>query len=308
MKKSSLLTFLVFLALSAALWLLIKLSGHYASQASFCVAIVNESAEQWIASPEQTVKMSLNCDGFHTLRYKMMREPSRRVFVSLNEVPYRLENGSIYSFSSQYVAEKVAERLGVGASDIVMNDAKIYFNMEPLASKVVPVELVAAIKTERQFDLYGIPAIDPAAITIFGPREALDTIKRVRTVPLSKSGVNASFNEEVALDLGNAAVHTNTHSVRVGVEVQKYTETDLYVPIHAAEGKRLRLFPETLSVKCLVAMCDYAKLAADDFRAEVDEAQLDSLRPLLDVRLVEWPKYVQVLNTSPDKVEYVILQ
>ena len=308
MRKSSLLTFLVFLALSSVLWLLIKLSGNYASQASFRVVIGNSPADQWIVAPEQTVKMSLNCDGFHTVRYKMMRESGRYVSIALDEVPYRLESGTTYSFSSQYVAEKVAERIGVGASDVSVNDAKVYFNMEPLSSKVVPVELVADIKTVRQFDLYGIPVIDPAAVTIYGPRDALDTIRTAQTSRLAKTGVNESFSETVALDLGNAAVRSNTQSVRVTVDVEKYTETDWHVPIVAANGLRVRFFPETMEVKCLVAMRDYAKLTVDDFRAEVDATQLDSLQPLLDVRLVRWPKTVQVLNTSPDKVEYIIIQ
>jgi len=29
---------------------------------------------------------------------------------------------------------------------------------------------------------------------------------------------------------------------------------------------------------------------------------------LLDVRLVSWPDYVQILSTHPDKVEYLIVQ
>ena len=92
------------------------------------------------------------------------------------------------------------------------------------------------------------------------------------------------------------------------MEVEKYTEMDIEVPIQVPDNMRVRFFPETMSVKCLVAMKDYASIVADDFVAAVDKQQLKALQPLLDVHLVTWPQSVQVLNTQPDKVEYLIVQ
>ena len=145
--KRSIFTFLIFLVISTAAWFLVKLSEDYVTQTSFRLQLDEVPADKWVSSEEQSVKMSLNIDGFHTLRYKMIRD--RFVSIPLDEVPFRLENGNTYSFSSQYVAEKVAEKLGINASDITMNDAKIYFNMDALKSKVVPVDLQSDITTAR---------------------------------------------------------------------------------------------------------------------------------------------------------------
>ena len=112
--KRSVLTFLVFLVISTALWLLIKLSNDYSTQTTFSLQLEEVPADKWISSPELAVKMSLNTDGFHTLRCKMIREPKRVVTIPLNEVPYRQETGNTYSFSSQYVAERIADFLGIG--------------------------------------------------------------------------------------------------------------------------------------------------------------------------------------------------
>ena len=304
--KRPVLTFLVFLALSAGLWLLIKLSEDYTTQTTFRVIVCDAPADLLITAPEQTVKMSLNTDGFHTLKHRMIRE--RNVSVSLEEVPYRLENGNTYSFSSQYVAEKVANRLGANASGITVNDAKVYFNMEPLLSKVVPVVLRSDIRPLRQFGLYGIPVIEPATVTIYGPREVIDTVRSVKTALLVKAGVSEGFSETVALDLCNGALRSNVQSVQVGVDVEKYTETDIKVPIFASDSLQVRLFPEALTVKCLVAIRDYGNLAPEGFRAEVDAAQFNARKPLLDVKLVACPNGVQVLEITPEKVEYVIVQ
>lgn len=304
--QRSVLTFLVFLAISTAAWFLVKLSENYVTQTTFNLFFDKVPAEKWISSDEQQLKMSLNIDGFHTLRCKMMRE--RSVTIPLDEVSYRLERGNVYSFSSQYVAEKVAEMLDISTSDITMNDAVVYFTMDELKSKVVPITFQSDLKMQRQYGLYGIPTIDPASVTIYGPEEIIDTVKTVRTQKVTRSNVSDDFSESVALDMLDGKVSSNTKDVRVTVDVEKYTERDVEVPIHVADTLKLRFFPEAVSVKCLVAMKDYASISADDFTVTVDKQQLKALQPLLDVQFVAWPKTVQILSSHPDKVEYLIVQ
>ena len=306
--RGSAFTFLIFLAISTAAWFLVKLSENYTTQTAFRLQFAEVPADQWISSSEQKVKMSLNIDGFHTLRYKMIREPKRFVTINLNEVSYRQEDENTYSFSSQYVADKVAELLDINASDITLNDSKIYFDMDWLKSKVVPIVLRSDIKLQRQFGLYGIPTLDPASVTIYGPQEIIDTVRSVRTEMLARANVSESFSETVSLDLLGGKIHSNTNEVHATVTVEKYTEMDIEVPIKVADSLRVRFFPETMSVKCLVAMKDYASVVPDDFTVTVDRQQLEAMQPLLDVRLAAWPKTVQILSTRPDKVEYLIVQ
>lgn len=306
--KHSAFTFLVFLVISTAAWFLVKLSEGYTTQTSFRLQLAEAPADQWVSSDEQSVKMSLNVDGFHILRYKMIREPKRFVTVNLSEVQYRQESGDTYSFSSQYVAEKIANRLGINSSDITMNDAKVFFTMSPLKSKVVPIVLRSDIKTQRQFGLYGIPTLEPASVTIYGPDEVIDTVRSVRTALLARTNVSEGFSESVELDLLGGMIRSNTTEVKATFEVDKFTEMDVEVPIRVAGNPKLRFFPETMSVKCLVAMRDYASITPESFTVAVDRQQLEAMQPLLDVSLASWPPTVQVLSARPDKVEYLIVQ
>lgn len=302
----SILIFLVFLAISTGAWFLVKLSENYVTQASYRVLIVEAPADKWVSTDSQSVKMSLNIDGFHTLRYKMVRE--RVVSIPLDEVPYHLENGSTYSFSSQYVAEKVAENLDINASDITVKEAKVYFTMDALKSKVVPVVLRSDIKTVRQYDIYGIPMLDPSSVTIFGPQEVIDSVNTVKTELLSMANVSGNVSATVPLDLLGGSIRSNVKQVKAEVQVEKFTETDIEVPIRMADSLRIRFFPETMFVKCLVAMKDYASISPENFSVAVDRQQLKAMQPLLDVRLAAWPPTVQILATRPNKVEYLIVQ
>ena len=306
--KHSAFTFLVFLVISAAAWFLVKLSENYSTQATFGLQLAEAPAEQWISSGDQSVKLSMNIDGFHVLRYKMIREPQRVVTINLNEVLYHNEGGEVYSFSSQYVADKIADKLGVNASDITMNDSKIYFNLSLLKSKVVPIALRSDIKMQRQFGLYGIPTLEPASVTIYGPDEIIDTVHSVRTVLLTKTNVSEGFSEALGLDLLDGKISSNTTEVKATFEVDKFTEMDVQVPIRGADSLKVRFFPETMTVKCLVAMRDYASITPESFTVSVDKQQLKAMQPLLDVRLASWPPTVQIISTHPDKVEYLIVQ
>lgn len=306
MEKRSFFIFLVFLAIATGAWLLVKLSENYVTQTSYRVLIVEAPADKWVSTDGQSVKMSLNIDGFHTLRYKMVRE--RVVSIPLDEVPYRLENGNTYSFSSQYVAEKVAENLDINASDITVKEAKVYFTMDALKSKVVPVVLRSDIKTVRQYDIYGIPMLDPSSVTIFGPQEVIDSVNTVKTELLSMANVSGNVSATVPLDLLGGSIRSNVKQVKAEVQVEKFTETDIEVPIRMADSLRIRFFPETMFVKCLVAMKDYASISPENFSVAVDRQQLKAMQPLLDVRLAAWPPTVQILATRPNKVEYLIVQ
>lgn len=306
--KHSIFTFLVFLVISTVLWLMVKLSEDYTTQVVFRLKIEDVPADKWISSDEQTAKLSMTTNGFHTLKYKLVREPKRIIALSLDEVPYRIESGTTYSFSSLYVTERIADFLGIQATDLTMNDDKVYFNLEPLMSKVVPIVLRSDIRAQRQFGVYGIPILEPSSVTVFGPAEVLDTLRSVRTQMLDKLNVSESFITSVALDLMAGQLQSNTKSVNVKVQVERFTETDIKVPVKGPESLNIRFFPESLTVKCLVAIKDYASINTDDFFVEIDTAQLHALQPLLDVRLKSWPQYVQVLGSTPDKVEYLIVQ
>lgn len=308
MNNRPILTFLVFVVISAAAWLMVKLSENYTTQAQFRLRIEEVPADRWLSSPEQNVNFSMTTNGFHTLRYKMMREHKRVVSLSLTEVPYRFENGTTYSFSSSYVTERVAEMLGVNVNDLMMNDSKVFVNMDPLMSKLVPVTLRSDIRPQRQFEVYGIPVLDPATVTVYGPEATIDTLKSVSTQWLTKANINAGFTETVALDLLDGQIQSEVKTVRATVRVEKFTETDIQVPLTHPDSLHVRFFPDVVTVKCHVSLKDYNGLTPDMFRVEVDKGQLEALQPLLDLSLTAWPPYVQVLNITPEKVEYLIVQ
>lgn len=305
--KTKFLTFLVFLLISAALWFLIKLTKEYTTQTEFTVVYTEVPASKWLSTPEQKVKLSFVADGFATLRHNLVRPQRRQVSISLEEVPYRLEGGNTYSYGSQYVAEQVAEWIGVPSGNVTVNDNKQYFNMEELQQKEVPVEVPLDVKTQRQYLVYGSPKVEPAMVTVYGPKTVLDTLTAVHTAVFSAVNAKGQLTQTLPIDYYGGTVRSEQATAEVAVEVEQYTETDIEVPVKVSDTVNCRFFPETMKVKCLVPIRDFASVSAASFLVLADTAQLHRLEPLLDIRLTKVPEHVQVVKTEPDQVEYLIV-
>ena len=305
--RRKILTFLVFLLISVALWFLIKLTKDYTTQTDFTVVYTDVPASKWVSTSEQRVKLSFVADGFATLRHNLVRPQKRVVTISLNEVPYRLEGGNTYSYSAQYVAERVAEWIGISSGNVTMNDDKQYFNMEELQSKELPVVIPLDVKTQRQYLVYGRPQVNPAMVTVYGPKKLLDTMTVVHTEVFRASNASGKLTQTLAIDYYGGVVRSEQPTAEVTVKVEKYTETDYEVPVRVTDTLNCRFFPETMKVKCMVPICDYASITATSFVALADTAQLHRLQPLLDIRLTQVPPYVQVIKTEPEQVEYLII-
>lgn len=187
-----------------------------------------------------------------------------------------------------------------------MNDATVYFNMENLKSKVVPVTLKDDLHLQRQYGRYGLPIITPASVTIYGTEETLADIHSIETQLLTKDNLSQSFSEMVPLNLLGGNIQCNVEEVEVKIDIEKYTEIDLDVPIKPIDSLEIRFIPSSVQVKCLVAIKDYAKTNAEAFSAIIDSADFANRNPLLHVSL-QSPGNLQVLGFAPDRVEYIII-
>lgn len=305
--KSKFLTFLFFLLISSLLWFLIKLTKEYSTQTVFTVVYTDVPVNKWVANTDQRVNLSFSADGFVTLRHNLVREPNRVVEISLEEVPYRLEGGNTYSYGSQYVAERVADWLGVPSGSVTVNDDKQYFNMEDLQQKDLPVQVPLDVKTQRQFQVYGDPLVEPGVITVYGPKSVLDTMEAIVTEPFVATAANTNLVRDLAVDYCGGAVKGAEPSVQVTVQVEQYTETVVQVPVTVTDSLQVRFFPETMAVKCMVPIRDFASLSPAAFLVLADTAQLHLRQPLLDIRLVRVPEHVEVVKAEPDQVEYLIV-
>ena len=179
--------------------------------------------------------------------------------------------------------------------------------MEDLQHKELPVEAPLDVKTQRQYFVYGVPQVVPDMVTVYGPKNVLDTMTAVHTQVFSAVNAAGRLTQTLPIDYYGGVVRSEQATAEVTVEVEQYTETDIEVPVKVSDTVNCRFFPETMKVKCLVPIRDFASINASSFLVLADTAQLHRLQPLLDIRLAKVPEHVRIVKTDPEQVEYIIV-
>ena len=297
---------MTFILVSTSLWLIIKLSDTYTVSVPFAIHYVDIPASQLIPDNDQEVTASVKTSGFKLLNYYFRNKNNRKINLSLKDIRYQKSDDNIYSFNSRYIVEKIGEFLATDASDIILNDDLQTFTMSRLASKKVKIVPQTSISFEKQFNYYGEPVSSPDSIVIYGSVDDVNSTKEVFTDVIVRKNVNQSIETKAKINLDNR-LHADINEVEVSINVEKYTEAEVVIPITIPENVNMHLYPNKAAVRYIVAMKDYAIINNMSFEAIVDTTNL-YINEVLPVDLVLYPNNTQIIGITPKEVEYIIVQ
>jgi YbbR domain-containing protein len=149
----------------------------------------------------------------------------------------------------------------------------------------------------------------PQAVEISGPKSLLDTIHKLPTSKVVLSNVNNDVSITTRVITNDNRIVAKQQSVFVTVEVEKFTEAEIKVPIefvNVPAGYTVRTFPNEISVVYLVGLSDYDQVTIDQFKAVADLSQLNTAPQKLKVKLEEFPSLITISKQNPKSVEYII--
>ena len=296
----------IFTIIAAFLWLIIKLSDTYTVTEPFAIHYVDVPADQIIPNDNYRVEATMTTTGFKLLRYYRKSKNQRKVVVSLNDINYKKANFETYSYNSRHIEEVIAYMLGTNTSDVKLNEENQYFVMSRLASKRVKIIPQTSIMFERQYNYYGEPVSFPDSATIFGSIYEIEKIHNLQTEMIVKKNVNQSIETKAKIAI-NDDIRCDISEVQVLVNVEKFTEAEIEIPITQPDGVILHLYPNKVKIKYIVAMKDYAIINAMSFKVTIDKDDIYS-NETLPVKLELSPNNTQILGIDPHEVEYIVVQ
>lgn len=253
----------------------------------------------------QTTKFSITSTGFKILNYYSTSKKNRFVDVSLKEVHAHQQDNNTYIISSQHIKESIATLIHVNISDISVDENDFFFTLEDMKSKTVPVVFQSNLKLRKQYEIYNEPQLTPKEILVYGPNKVIDSINVIYTKTFTKEDIHTNIKEKIALDFLNGQLQSNTKEVEFDINVEKYTEVSLSVPIEPKDN--IRYFPEKITVSYLVAIRDFQLIDEHSFHVTVDSTDLQSLPQFLKIQ-VNHPKNVKLVRVEPKQIEYLIVQ
>lgn len=185
----------------------------------------------------------------------------------------------------------------------------LYLKLEKTVSKEVEIKLQLEVIPKQQHYIYGSISASRQKTTITGPQSIIDSIDFISSEAFKLEGIQE--DQKITLNLlnpySNRKVRLSDNTIDVMIPVQQYTENAVNIPIqiNQAQGLKIKLFPETINIKYLVALKDFERISMDMFSASIqyDPNSVNYQKVVLD----QTPNLVKIISFEPGTVEYLIL-
>lgn len=302
----SFFTYVVFVAIAALFWLILTLNDSVQDGCVVGIRIVNKpDSITFISDVPKNFHVEVKDKGSSLMRTMWLKTPT--VNLNFRELA---DNGQFICSRSDIMAA-LKETFGINVSIISTSIDSIRLVYTDRPGKSVPVVVSVQASSKAGFVVYGSPTSEPVRVTAYGPREILDTMKRVFT----KAYVEADLSEpkQFVADLKPiSGVRLIPSTVKVDINVEPLVAKDEIVQVVAENvpvDESLLLFPSNVRVSYFVPMSEFSsdKTAV---RVVVDYNDIAYHRGERLPMRIDIPKGANTVNPKlhTDSVEYTLVR
>lgn len=300
------LTFFFFLVLSTIFWLMTALNETYEREIGVPAYLVNIPKNVVVTSDmEDTVRVTVRDKGFALLAYTY-GEGIRPINVNFQSAITRQSGYGVVS--SQELMKMINQRFSGSSKIVQVKPDRLDFHYNYGLSRQVSVKMSGHVVPGKSFYL-ARTRFWPEKVTVYGSKQALDSLRFVKTVPINITNFNDTVLRTVALEtIKGVKIVPNT--VRIGLYPDILTEEDIEVPITAInmpEGKVLRTFPQRVTVNFIVGASMFRSISPEQFAVVVDYNEIiDHPSDKCSIHLRETPQGVRNARLKMTHVDYLI--
>jgi YbbR domain-containing protein len=302
-KKDSII-FLICLAISTAMWLLLSLSETYTARITVPVKFTNVPNDRIIVSELiSNIEMEVEAAGFSLVSY--------RLFSGFNPLNIDLENstsnneGNSLTIEDTYLKDQLTNKLSSQDRLVKIRPEKISIAYSTKQYKKVPVVINDSLTFRKQYFLAEKVLIKPDSVELFGPAIYLEKIDRISATQVILSDVHESVSKKLNLILPDIVndVSLNTTVVDATWMIDQYTEGTVEVGVNSLGLKKhqsVRFFPDSVLLTYQVGLKQFEQITPSMFTVEADFTDSLVWKNMAKIRLKP--------NSSSDKVSYLRIQ
>lgn len=300
------LTFFFFLVLSTIFWLMTALNETYEREIGVPAYLVNIPKNVVVTSDmEDTVRVTVRDKGFALLAYTY-GEGIRPINVNFQSAITRQSGYGVVS--SQELMKMINQRFSGSSKIVQVKPDRLDFHYNYGLSRQVSVKMAGHVVPGKSFYI-ARTRFWPEKVTVYGSKQALDSLRFVKTVPINITNFNDTVLRTVALEtIKGVKIVPNT--VRIGLYPDILTEENIEVPITAInmpEGKVLRTFPQRVTVNFIVGASMFRSISPEQFAVVVDYNEIiDHPSDKCSIHLRETPQGVRNARLKMTQVDYLI--
>jgi hypothetical protein len=304
--------FSFFLLLSFIFWYLNSLEKDVEYNIKYPVRYINLPEERVLADELPTrLDLYLKGPGYSILKLKLSVNRSP-VILDVSTINYRRVPGSrtlSYYVITSGLIPKLKNQLRAECEISSIKPDTLFFSFDRIITKQVLVIPDVEVITKKQYLVKGNILVDPDTITITGPKRILDTVNTVKTKLKKLKGVDETIMKRFAL-VAPEECSVSAKKVILTIPVEQFTEAEINVPVkilNCPDSISVKIFPDVVTVKCLVAIGDYKKFEGIPFEVVLDLAKADlNSSEKIAVGFRNIPPFVSSLRVTPAKVDFLI--
>lgn len=228
--------------------------------------------------------------------------------LTLDLSPYLKEDKGHLHITSDMLRPRLQDMLPGSTSIQYIAPESIEANFYISQHKNVPIGVRSHLTIAPQHQLVGNATISPNQVQVFGNQEIINNIDTIWTDSISLSDLRSNTIVTAALKVP-AGTRVHPGSVKVGWQVEQFTDKSFTLPIHVVDvpaGEHIRLFPEDVNVTVRVGISHFADITADELHVTCHYPQEPSNVLPLEVTTIN--PHISNIRVSPAAVEYIIEQ
>jgi YbbR domain-containing protein len=305
-KQNSAAILITCMGIAVLLLITNKMSHHYIGELHTHVNYVR-IPEGNILSGKTTQQLTLQIKttGLNLLWMKFRKNKTE---VDINLSKFSTNRNFILA---SYLKTQIAAQIPKEYELISIQPDTLFYGLDKKFTKSVPVVFKSNLEFEKQYALSGKVLLTPKEVKISGPRKEVTEIEEWETevVTYQKLKENKEGSVSMKKSLYNGII-IEPERIQYKIIVEEYTEKEVEVEIKAINVPKktdLVLYPKKVKITCLVAMNDFDKVQASQFKAVVDFADYKAGQSkYFDIQITKSPDFVKHIQSVPRKAEYII--
>lgn len=299
------LSFLVFLFLSAAFWFVNTLNKEREQTLNIQIEYRGFSGDlMFVEKLPQYLRVNVKDLGINLWKY-VLNKPGPLV-INFNQ---EVDESGVFEVSYSDLLARASEKLFSTTAIELISPEIISSRYIRLHSKILPVELNSNITLADQFMLSKPIEISPSKVKVYGPKSLIENMKTVRTEELIIEQLKDTFAEQVKLKPVESVSYSVNH-ITVRASAEMFTEKIAYLPvqiINNPEGLSIISFPAEIKTIFNIAVSKFKFFENNDIQLVIDFNEIqkgDATKKRL--KIINNKPYITNIRIQPEEVEFLL--
>lgn len=300
------------ICLSFVLWSFITFSDYRQHEFRLPIKFENSlNPDDIYNTKDSVVVVKVNATGFYFLFKNGFRPKGETLRFDVSNLSINRTKGE-FKLSSELLKTTVAKAMDMEDVKMSIYPEVIHLTWQKKFSKTVPIVNKTKFECKPSFRMKKAPEFLLDEITIEGEKSVLDKIDTLYTKEFSLSNIDKDNISLIPLEIKqqHKALSFQTLNIPVRIDVEEVTENVVKVPIKIEKKgikEDVKIYPSTVTVKYRIPIEDYKKVKPEDFYFYVVCDQDLHNHSKLTVKYTNIPLNVEILDISPRRLNYIIL-